>query len=104
MHPTKALLISLLPALSVATSYRRKSTQNAMLDSSLQSTNHNAGNADGVNDCGDSSFIGVTQNPENNPTVQDCQDMLTLPEVANDNEWTVTNEDTIIVKYKTCKS
>ena len=101
MHLNNALLITLLPALSMAISYRKKGAQNA-LGASLMSTNNNAGNAPGINDCGDSSFIGLTQNPENNPTVQDCQDMLLQPEVANDNEWTVTNTDQVIVTYGTC--
>lgn len=103
MHLNNALLISLLPALSMAISYRKQGAQNA-LGASLMSTNNNnnAGNAPGINDCGVSSFIGLSQNPENNPTVQDCQTMLLQPEVANDNEWTVTSTDQVIVRYGTC--
>lgn len=101
MHLNNALLISLLPALGMATSYRKKGSQDA-LGGSLMSTNGNAGNAAGINDCGISSFIGLSQNPENNPTVQDCKDMLLQPDVANDNEWTVTSTNQIIVRYKTC--
>ncbi|KAI5369396.1 Putative Ecp2 effector protein [Septoria linicola] len=108
MHFSNTLLIALLPSLGLATSYRRKPSndQAAMLmASNVQSNNgnngnNNAGNAPGINDCGDSSFIELTQNQDNNPSVDDCQAMLTT--IQQDQEWTVTSTGQTIVSYGTC--
>lgn len=64
--------------------------------------NTNAGNAPGVNDCGISSFIEITQPAGNNPLVTDCQAMIAS--ITQDYEWTVTSQGQTLVYNGTCKS
>ncbi|KXT14191.1 hypothetical protein AC579_2447, partial [Pseudocercospora musae] len=130
MHSTTTLFIILLPLLGVeAKSYRggnRYSSggPNAMLMGSattksknLDSFNNigdtqpgtqcsnggntnNAGAAAGCNDCGISSFVELSTDPDSNPLVSDCQQMIA--NIQADQEWTVTASNRNIVSYKSC--
>ncbi|KXT02360.1 hypothetical protein AC578_184 [Pseudocercospora eumusae] len=120
MHPTTALLITLLPFLGVeAKSYRgsHKSGsghQDAMLMTSAAKSGdtrpgthcsnggntNNAGGAAGCNDCGTSSFVELSSDPNSNPLVSDCQQLIA--NIQADQEWTVTSNNRNIVSYGTC--
>ncbi|PPJ55388.1 hypothetical protein CBER1_02758 [Cercospora berteroae] len=62
--------------------------------------NTNAGNAPGVNDCGISSFIEITQPAGSNPLVTDCQALVAS--IQQDYEWTVTSQGQTLVYNGTC--
>jgi hypothetical protein len=71
MHFNAATILSLLPAFAVATSYLKGGSGSGgqmLMDAS---------NADGgVNACGDSTFVQLTQDVRSQAKVKDCQDML----------------------------
>ncbi|KAF7190706.1 hypothetical protein HII31_07865 [Pseudocercospora fuligena] len=129
MHSTTTLFITLLPLLGVeAKSYRGghrsgSGGQSAMLMASNAQTNsldgvnqlgdtqpgtqcsnggntNNAGAAAGCNDCGVSSFVELSTDPDSNPLVNDCQQMIA--NIKADQEWTVTASNRNIVSYGSC--
>ncbi|KXS98875.1 hypothetical protein AC578_10851 [Pseudocercospora eumusae] len=92
-----AALIALLPALGSATCTRCKSNADPLAASLMQS-NGNAGVSAGANDCGDSSFVKITQS--NRPVVADCQQLVS--NLAGDKQWVVTTDGIQVAVYGTC--
>jgi hypothetical protein len=95
MHLNNAILASLLPAFSMATSFR----QGGGGGGSSDLTDGNAGIAPGKNTCGLSGFQTTTASEY--PTIADCKALIV--EVAADEVWDVTNVPTFVVSNHTCK-
>ncbi|CAK4034437.1 Hypothetical predicted protein [Lecanosticta acicola] len=106
MHSASVqVTIALLPALGAATRFLAGGAdQAAMLYSAgsgqnEQSANpdyhHNAGNANGVNDCGVSSFVGLSLPSTSQADVNDCYAML--QKIQQDEEWTLSQEGVVAI-------
>lgn len=93
-----AALVALLPAFGSATCTRCKSKADPLAASLMQSKD-NAGVSAGANDCGDSSFVKITQSDR--PVVADCQQLV--KNLAGDKQWVVTTGGVQVAVYQTCK-